>query len=116
MPPAAPIKVPVMIDRRVPMTSHAFVEALVGVRPKNFITSRFNLEQRAAGTIAFGNKNLVIDDDRITSVDAFVGAGTPGEVKIDLAASRLEANQPTTRQDKAPAAAFNRGQNRAGIA
>src|SRR5262249_60859971 len=115
-PPRGPVGTTATVDRRNPVTDHALVaRLLLAVAPDHFIAAWLHLEQGAPHAVALADEHLVADDHRVAGVDALQVLGPPGEVEIDLAAFRLEADQAAAGQDEAPAPPVDRRQDGAGV-
>ena len=104
-----------MIDRRHPVDREALFRFLRFVA-QNVVAVRLDLQERAAGAVAFGDEDLVADDDRIRRVDAFDVLGAEGKMEVNLAALRFERQQTAAREDETIAPIVDRRQDRARVA
>ena len=99
------------------------VRAEVGVGPDGLGGEVFgDVQQQAAGPVAFGDEDVVAHDDRRGGVDRFAPVAAPRVAEIDLAVGRIDAKQ-TARgrtafpagKDQHPALAVKHGRHGRGI-
>src|SRR5439155_1923465 len=102
VPAAATVDVAIVIDGRVPMRHQAFGAALSFIAPNHVVATGLYLEHCGPDAVTLGDEHLVIDDNGAARVDALQALGPPGEVEIDLAGRRLEADQSAAGEDEAP--------------
>src|SRR5262249_21398035 len=116
VPAARAIDVSVNVYGRHPVALHGLVQTPFGIRPNDVRRAGFDFQQGASGTIGLREKDAIADDQRIDGIDALEDTGPPGELKINLAARRLESDQPPAGKYETPAPVVDGRQNRAGIA
>src|SRR5262249_994624 len=115
VPATTAVQITVMINRRAPVTLHALVADLLGVRPEHFVAAGLDFQEGTAGAVGFGDEDAIADHHRITGVAAFDQPRGPGKLKIDFAGCWLQADQSTAGEHETPATVSDRRQHRTGI-